>query len=469
MVGSRLRRYWRNWQTLCQDPFVTSILKTGYRLQLSAIPPLTTSPREPRHSVAQVKVLQESVNKLVEKGAVRSISEVHLTPGFYSDIFLVPKKDSPELRMIHNLAVFNDHYLSPPPTFKMLTLRDIIAVIRPGDWLASLDLKDAYLHVPMHADFHHYLRFVLQGRHYEWTVLPFGISIAPWLFTRITTPMSRFLHRRGISFYPYLDDCLMRCHSKTGLTAHVAFIMDFLKQLGWIINIEKSRLAPTQSLQFIGAWLRPDLGLVRVPLDRWEKIQTMIVIALTAPMTFRGWQSLLGLLTSAQDLTLRGRLQLRRLQMFLNPFVRFNNPDLIISLPDDLRSSLQWWQLRSNVLEGVSMRAFIATHHLFVDASLEGWGAHLSNQTTSGLWSPGELGLHINLLELLAVYYAILHWRQMLTEASLMVATDSTTAAAYINRQGGTHSSSLLQSSTPVSATKMGPEFGVTSIIDRTL
>ncbi|XP_041349464.1 zinc metalloproteinase nas-13-like [Gigantopelta aegis] len=80
------------------------------------------------------------------------------------------------------------------------------------------------------------------------------------------------------------------------------------------------------------------------------------------------------------------------------------------------------------------MRAFIATHHLFVDASLEGWGAHLSNQTTSGLWSPVELGLHINLLELLAVYYAILHWRQMLTEASLMVATDSTTAAAYINR-----------------------------------
>ncbi|XP_041378903.1 uncharacterized protein LOC121391289, partial [Gigantopelta aegis] len=79
------------------------------------------------------------------------------------------------------------------------------------------------------------------------------------------------------------------------------------------------------------------------------------------------------------------------------------------------------------------MRAFIATHHLFVDASLEGWGAHLSNQTTSGLWSPGELGLHINLLELLAVYYAILRWQQMLTEASLMVATDSTTAAAYIS------------------------------------
>jgi hypothetical protein len=185
-----------------------------------------------------------------------------LTPGFYSDIFLVPKKDSSDLRMIHNLAIFNDRYLQPPPAFKMMTVRDMLTVVQPGDWLASLDLKDAYLHVPIHADFHRFLRFMLHGIHYEWMVLPFGISVAPWLFTRITSPMSLFLHRKGISFFPYLDDCLMTCQTLTSLPVQVEYVLEFLHTLGWIVNFDKSHLTPTQDLQYIGARLRTERGLV---------------------------------------------------------------------------------------------------------------------------------------------------------------------------------------------------------------
>ncbi|XP_041354618.1 uncharacterized protein LOC121372380 [Gigantopelta aegis] len=59
-------------------------------------------------------VLQETVDKLLEKGAVQKIPLQHITPGFYSKIFLVPKKDSGDLCMIHNLAYFNLHHLEPP-------------------------------------------------------------------------------------------------------------------------------------------------------------------------------------------------------------------------------------------------------------------------------------------------------------------------------------------------------------------
>ncbi|XP_041357516.1 uncharacterized protein LOC121374484 [Gigantopelta aegis] len=156
------------------------------------------------------------------------------------------------------------------------------------------------------------------------------------------------------------------------------------------------------------------------------------------------WQSLLGLLTSAQDLTLRGRLQLRRLQVFLNPYIVLNNPSLLITLPDNLQHSLQWWMTPSNVLGRVSLVPFQMTHHLFVDASREGWGAHLNSQTASGLWSAEESSFHINVLELLGEFNVIRHWRHLLINATLMVATDNVTAAAYISRQGGTHSSSLL-------------------------
>jgi hypothetical protein len=36
--------------------------------------------------------------------------------------------------------------------------------ILPGDWAASIDLRDAYFHVPIHAADRKYLRFGWRGR-----------------------------------------------------------------------------------------------------------------------------------------------------------------------------------------------------------------------------------------------------------------------------------------------------------------
>jgi hypothetical protein len=48
--------------------------------------------------------------------------------------------------------------------------------ILPGDWAASIDLRDAYFHVPIHAADRKYLRFGWRGRLFQFCVLPFGLS-----------------------------------------------------------------------------------------------------------------------------------------------------------------------------------------------------------------------------------------------------------------------------------------------------
>jgi hypothetical protein len=45
--------------------------------------------------------------------------------------------------------------------------RSMAAAILPGDWAVSLDLWDVYLHVPVHPDYQHYLRFYFEGRVYQ--------------------------------------------------------------------------------------------------------------------------------------------------------------------------------------------------------------------------------------------------------------------------------------------------------------
>ena len=68
----------------------------------------------------------------------------------------------------------------------MDTLEDIRSLLRPGDWAVSIDLKDAYFHVPIHPEARKFLRFGWRGRLFQYCVLPFGLCTAPWIFTKLT-------------------------------------------------------------------------------------------------------------------------------------------------------------------------------------------------------------------------------------------------------------------------------------------
>jgi ribonuclease HI len=91
----------------------------------------------------------------------------------------------------------------------------------------------------------------------------------------------------------------------------------------------------------------------------------------------------------------------------------------------------------------VTIIPFTPTIHLFTDASMKGWGAHVEETLLSGLWSTGEAKLHINLLEMKAVMLAVRQCHQQLTNQNIQLSTDNSLVVAYINKQGGTHSGSL--------------------------
>ena len=80
---------------------------------------------------------------------------------------------------------------------------------------------------------------------------------------------------------------------------------------------------------------------------------------------------------------------------------------------------------------------------IFTDASKEGWGAHLGDFTTRGVWSVPESHLHINFLELKAVLLALKRFQHLVQGKVVLVATDNTTVVAYINKEGGMRSGSL--------------------------
>ena len=123
--------------------------------------------------------------------------------GFYSRLFLVPKPGN-RWRPVIDLSVLNK-FLSIPK-FKMETPESIPTSLRKGEWVTSIDLTDAYLHVPIHTQSQKYLRFHFQGVTYQFTRLPFGLATAPLIFTSIVKEVKLIALQSGIRLHQYLDD-----------------------------------------------------------------------------------------------------------------------------------------------------------------------------------------------------------------------------------------------------------------------
>uniref|UniRef100_A0A7S0Z4Q6 Reverse transcriptase domain-containing protein n=1 Tax=Hemiselmis tepida TaxID=464990 RepID=A0A7S0Z4Q6_9CRYP len=85
-------------------------------------------------------------------------------------------------------------------------LRDIKHIMQPNDWMLSLDLTDAYWHVPIASEHRKYLTFQVDGRILQCAALPFGWKGSPLNFTKVVRAFVRYLRSRGIRCLPYLDD-----------------------------------------------------------------------------------------------------------------------------------------------------------------------------------------------------------------------------------------------------------------------
>ena len=154
--------------------------------------------------------------------------------------------------------------------------------------------------------------------------------------------------------------------------------------------------------------------------------------------------SLIGLLTATEKHVHLGRLHMRPIQWHLKNNWRVpESLEKVIPIPRSLHPHLKWWLEESNVLQGQPLHPLKHALQIFTDASKEGWGAHLSECTARGSWSVPESKLHINYLELKAVFLALKEFQDLCTGNIVLVATDNTTVVAYINKEGGMRSGPL--------------------------
>ncbi|CAG2220358.1 unnamed protein product [Mytilus edulis] len=356
-VGGRLSFFLNQWKKITSDCYVLSIIRGGLTLQFKNPPPLSAVPISLSHTQDPVKcqLLSVEVDTMLQKAAIEEVSILTLSPGFYSRLFLVPKKTG-GMRPVIDLSILNKFLIVPH--FKMETNRSIRASILPGMWTTSLDLSDAYFHIPISKTYRKYLRFVWNNKVFQFKALPFGLSTAPLAFTKIMQAAIAHLHSLSIQIHSYLDDSLLKEFCPIKLRVQTDLVINCFLSLGFLISWKKSEIIPSQDFVFLGEHFLTSVGLVLPPEEKFTKLCQKIHLFLTVQsVTARQFLQLLGLLNSLADVIPLGRLHIRPLQFYLHKLwiAASQEWEALIPITQPLFPHLQWWLVRENVMRGLCL------------------------------------------------------------------------------------------------------------------
>lgn len=267
-VGSgNLKNHLTFWKSLTTDSKILEIIQ-GCKIEFSMMPyqhnpRITPIPK----NMTKLTLIQEEIDSLLQKQAIIPVME---TPKeFISTIFLVPKK-SGGMRPIINLKPLNNFVETIH--FKMETLQTALNLLQKGDFLISVDLKDAYFSIPVHPHHRKYLRFIWKEQRYEFQCLPFGLKSAPRIFTKCTKPIMSALRSHGHRGIIYIDDSLWMARTTQTMEETGTSVVNLFQQAGFQINEKKSSLQPTQSITFLGYVIDTVKMTVSLPQEKVQQI-----------------------------------------------------------------------------------------------------------------------------------------------------------------------------------------------------
>ena len=313
-------------KSACRGPtskLLANLAGNGCRSESSSNPerglyPPLPDPAKPHKVSHSHKLLCQSSQEQLPVGGITSAygqkcrragpqSEI---PRVFQPTVLSPQTQQKPILDLSKLNIF-----LKTETFKMETPETIRTSLQQGEWVTSIDFKDAYFHIPIQEQSRKYLRFHVQGQTYQFKALPFGLSTAPLEFTVVAKEVKLMATREGIRLHQYLDDWLVRASSHRDCLQHTQVLVKTCQKLGWLVNLEKSELEPKQVFDFVGYQFDLRSGRVRPTPERWQNLQDKILdmlAKLTCPV--RQFMSLIGLLTATEKQVHLGRLHMCPIQ-----------------------------------------------------------------------------------------------------------------------------------------------------------
>ena len=209
---------------------------------------LLDKPKFIRHNFKGLELpgeMEAHINELLKQRVI----EEEKNPLCCSPIFAIRKANG-KLRLIHDLRNINK--CLPQLKCNLPSLKTVSEAIekKKSKYFCKIDLKNGYFHIPLAQSFKRYICFHFKGTFYKFNKLPFGLSVAPAMFQRMTKSIINSLDKE--SYLVYLDDFLIMGKTRAECKENCRKLLQRLKELGISVNKGKSILKPTKSLEYLG-------------------------------------------------------------------------------------------------------------------------------------------------------------------------------------------------------------------------
>jgi hypothetical protein len=167
-LAGRIQYCLTNWACITQDQWILDAVP-GFKIPFTSTPRQAYLPRGKPFSPEEEALLDEEIRTMLNKQAVEECPPQGW--GFLLLVFLIPKKDGGQ-RPIINLKSLNEFVQTEH--FKMEGIHLLKDLLRQGDWMVKVDLKDTYMYfaVPIHKQDRDFLKFTFKNRTYRFRCLP---------------------------------------------------------------------------------------------------------------------------------------------------------------------------------------------------------------------------------------------------------------------------------------------------------
>ncbi len=256
-------------------------------------------------------------DKVLESLLAAKLVEPSKRCQYNAQFFTVPKPGK-KVRPVFDYSLMTPHI--QPPKF---ILPNLFQLLNRHTWPKrkyniKLDIRQCFFNIPLHQKSKHLTTFNYKGKYYQFNVLPFGISLAPFVAQMFCNAIVAKIGLSRKMALGHIDDILVCDKSKKRLKILIFRIKHWFKQAGWPLNIQKSILKPSKTIKYLGA--------------KWTSKQVTRL-----PEISKNLKEIIGIIPK-----IKTKKQLQRIRGYLNYYMGYSGPShrLISIVPANKKSRI---------------------------------------------------------------------------------------------------------------------------------
>lgn len=387
----------------------------------------------------RVFVLDE-VERWIKAGFIRRMAEAEAAAAPCASPAFVNRDRPDKPRLVVDLRQVNAHLQEIK--FKFEALAEFMSRLAPLDNPIYWDIKDAYHLVFIHPDDRTYLSFTVKGLTYEALAMPFGLSVAPWAWTKIMRPVLYARRESQFQLIGYVDDHGAaapgrRPVSKRDAAAGSLQVTLLYDRKGLTMRPTKGEREGTQQLTLLGFMIDTAANAARLSDSRVSKLRGAVTATLCG--AGRNWRWVgCKAFRSVAGIIVSGSLAIPETRLFASSI--YDNqttgpPDGDCQLSHQSLRDLRYWANFGRHGHGRLIWAAPAARNLHTDASGYEWGGVLDGHTpVRGHFTTETEAWHINVEEVAAIWYSLEGVSLLITKGDrIRVVSDSRVALHVTN------------------------------------